>query len=300
LNKQETLCLQQITSKFLYYSRAVDPNMNVALSALALQQTKGTQQTKQDATKFLNYCATHLHATIRYHASDMILKIHSNASYNSEPQARSRMGGHFYLGNKDLHNDTDQGAILASTSIMQAVLSSAAEAEIGALYKNTKKAAILRVTLEEMGYPQPATPVHTDNSTACGIANNNIKQQRSRTIDVRFYWVRDRVRQGKFNIYWQPGKVNLADYYTKHHSAAHHQLVRPLYLHTTPHDSTITSVLPVLRGCAKPAPRHSVPPRVQGIQNTHTNTPAKPCTIVPVYQAVTSHWQGDGGQPTSL
>jgi hypothetical protein len=120
------------------------------------------------------------------------------------------------------------------------------EAEIGALYENTKKAAILHVTLEEMGYPQPATPVQTDNSTACGIANDNIKQQRSRAIDMPFYWVRDHVWQGKLNIYWQPGKVNLADYYTKHHAAAHHQLVRPLYLHMKPHDSPITSAPHVL------------------------------------------------------
>jgi hypothetical protein len=57
---------------------------------------------------------------------------------------------------------------------------------IGALYKNTKKATILHVTLEYMGYPQPATPVQTDNSTACGIANKNIKQQHSRAIDMHF------------------------------------------------------------------------------------------------------------------
>jgi hypothetical protein len=44
LNKQETLCLQQITSKFLYYSRAVDPTMNVALSTLATNQRNATDQ----------------------------------------------------------------------------------------------------------------------------------------------------------------------------------------------------------------------------------------------------------------
>jgi hypothetical protein len=70
LNKSEILQLQQITGKFLYYSRAVDPTMNVALSTLASQQTKGTQHTAQDATKFLNYCATHPNATICYYASD--------------------------------------------------------------------------------------------------------------------------------------------------------------------------------------------------------------------------------------
>jgi hypothetical protein len=88
LGKHEILRLQQITGKFLYYSRAVDPTMNVTLSTLALHQTKATEQTKKDAIKFLNYCATHPVATMRYHASNMILKLHSNALYNSESGAR--------------------------------------------------------------------------------------------------------------------------------------------------------------------------------------------------------------------
>jgi hypothetical protein len=115
------------------------------------------------------------------------------------------------------------GTILATTTIMKSVLSLAAEAEIGALFKNCKKVMILRTTLEEMGWPQPATPMQTDNSTACGIASDTIKQQRSRAIDMRFYWVRDCTKQGHFNIFWRPGSTNLADYFTKHHPAKHHQ-----------------------------------------------------------------------------
>jgi hypothetical protein len=282
LNKEENLRLQQITGKFQYYSRAVDPTMNVALSTLASQQTCGTKLTEIDSNKCLNYFATHPDATIRYRASDMILKVHSDASYNSEPKARSRAGGHFYMGNRDSTAEDKQGTVLASTAIMNAVLASASEAEIGALYENTRKASILRTTLEEMGYPQPPTPVQTDNSTACGIANDNIKQQRSQAIDMRFYWVRDRVQQQQFNIYWAPGKRNLADYYTKHHSATHHQQIRELYLHTTPStnaiNSAIAQALHVLRGCAKPALGSTTVPRVQGNQNAQFqrgNTPAE-------------------------
>jgi hypothetical protein len=154
-----------------------------------------------------------------------------------------------------------------------------------------------------MGYPQPPTPVQTDNSTACGIANDNIKQQRSQAIDMRFYWVRDRIRQGQFHIHWKPGKVNLADYYTKHHSAAHHQQVRHLYLHpeSEPKRQTIpiASALIVLRGCAKPAPRHTTVPRVQGNQNKRTNTPVEPITIAPAQPAATAHRRGDRRQATS-
>jgi hypothetical protein len=116
LGKQEILWLQQITRKFFYYSRAVDPTMNVTLSMLASQQTKATEQTRKDTSKFLNYFASHPRATMRYHASYMILKLRSDALYNSESGACSHMGGHFYLGLRTSDDDTKQGTILATTA----------------------------------------------------------------------------------------------------------------------------------------------------------------------------------------
>jgi hypothetical protein len=99
---------------------------------------------------------------------------------------------------------------------------------------------------------------------------------------MRFYWVRDRVQQQQFNIYWAPGKRNLVDYYTKHHSATHHQQIRELYLHTTPStnaiNSAIAQALHVLQGCAKPTLGSTSVPRVQGNQNAQFqrgNTPAE-------------------------
>jgi hypothetical protein len=67
----------------------------------------------------------------------------------------------------------------------------------------------------------------TDNQVACGIANDSVKQKRSKAMDMRFYWIRDRVRQGQFLIYWRPGETNRANYFTKHH-----RRMRPVYLHT--------------------------------------------------------------------
>jgi hypothetical protein len=254
LTESQNTLLQKITGKNLYFARAVDPTMLVTLSALASQQTKGTEHTMDDAIKFLNYCTTHPNATIRYSTSDMILQCHSDASYLSEPKARSRAGGLFYMGSANIGNAALNGAVLASTSIMKPVLSSASEAEIGALFDNCKKATILRTMLAEMGWPQPATFIQTDNSTACGIANDNIKLQRSRAMDMRFYWVQDRCKQGHFNIFWKPGTTNLADYFTKHHATRHHQLMRPVYLHEDKASAAIANALSILQGCVKPAP----------------------------------------------
>jgi hypothetical protein len=226
--------IQKIVGTLLYYARAVDSTMLVSLSSLASRQSKATERTNQDIDQLLNYCATHPVAILRFHGSDMLLKIHSDAGYLNESKARSRAGGHFSLGNNPGSPHLDNGPILTPTGILKHVASAASEAEYGGLFVNAKEGTIIRRTLHDMGHPQPATSITTDNSTANGIANDTIKQQRSRAIDMRYHWIRDRIVQGHYLVEWQPGSENKADYYTKHHNGAHHQRMRPKYLHCPP------------------------------------------------------------------
>ena len=74
--------------------------------------------------------------------------------------------------------------------------------------------------------------VHCDNATAVGIANNTIKRQRSRSMEMRFFWIGDKIAQEMYDLQWHPGQENLADYQSKHHMGSHHAYVRPWYLHT--------------------------------------------------------------------
>jgi hypothetical protein len=189
------------------------------INVLASEQSKATSVTAEKVIKLLNYCNTRPETKIRYHASDMILHIHSDASYLSENEAKSRAGGFFYMGRS---TNTDRrltnGAILIISKVLKHKMSLAAEAEIGAVFINAKEGAVLRTTLEELGHPQPPTPMETDNTTATGYSNDTIKQKRAKAMDMRFYWIKDRVKQGQFNVYWGPGHQNLADYFTKHHS----------------------------------------------------------------------------------
>eukprot|EP00978_Attheya_sp_CCMP212_P006656 scaffold15448_cov43-Attheya_sp.AAC.2 len=89
---------------------------------------------------------------------------------------------------------------------------------------------MIRIILIEMGHAQPTTPIQVDNSCAAGIANNTVKQRRSKAIDICFYWLKDRECQHQFHIHWRKGAKNLADYFTKHHSPAHHRRMRPTCL----------------------------------------------------------------------
>jgi hypothetical protein len=110
-------------------------------------------------------------------------------------------------------------------------MSLAAEAEIGAFFINAKEGAVLHTTLEELGHPHPPTPMETYNTNAKGYINGTIKQKRTKSMDMRFYWIKDRVKQGQFNVYLGPGYQNLADYFTKHHSPAYHKRMREIYIH---------------------------------------------------------------------
>jgi len=237
--------LQQIIGTLLYYARAVDPTLLVALGSLAAAQANGTEATAIAAVQLLNYCATHPDACIRYKASGMTLYIHSDASYLSEPQARSRAGGHFFLSQVPAdpkqppsQQPAPNGPLHTTSLILRNVMASAAEAELGALFNNAQQATILRTTLMELGHPQPPTPMQADNSTATGIANDTLKQRRSKAMDMRFYWIRDRIHQGHFLVYWRPGILNLGDYFTKHHPTKHHRDMRPVYLQS-PAPSTL-------------------------------------------------------------
>ena len=110
-------------------------------------------------------------------------------------------------------------------------MSSAAKAEIAALFINAKALIPIRQALIKMSYPQPPTKMKTDNSTANGFANSTINEEKSKAIDMRFHWLKFREYQQQFQFYWAPGKTYLADYFTKHHSPAHHKAVQPIYLH---------------------------------------------------------------------
>jgi hypothetical protein len=100
LTAQQCLTIQKVTGSVLYYARAVDPIVLMSLNDIATEQTKAIEQTQATTNQMLDYLATHPDATIRYHVSDMILYIHSDASYLSVSNAQSRLGGLFFLGNK--------------------------------------------------------------------------------------------------------------------------------------------------------------------------------------------------------
>ena len=142
----------------------------------------------------LEYLDNFPNANLVYYACGMQLQVEFDASYNAEAGATSRAGGVYYLGQRTA--DFVNGPIDETSVRIDAVCASVAEAEYASIFINARKACVLRQTLKDLGHPQGTTPMSVDNKCAQGLANDTVKRRRSKAIDMRFHWIRDRVRQG--------------------------------------------------------------------------------------------------------
>ena len=230
--------VQSTTGLLLYYARAVDYTMLTALQEIASEQAKPTEDTLKKCKRLLDYAATYPNAILRFHASDMILHTDTDAAYLVLPRARSRYAGFYYLSDKmsDYATGTPMpnGAILVECRSLRNVVSSAAEAECGGTFENAQHAIpIAHILNRVFKHPQPpdGTPMVTDNSTSKDLLTHLIKPKKSKTWDMRYHWLEDRIKGKQLQLIWKPGKCNRADYFTKRHPPAYHKLMRPKYLH---------------------------------------------------------------------
>jgi len=143
-------------------------------------------KTKATVMQFLDYLATKEEAIITYNASNMILQVHSDVGYANEKRARSCAGGHFFLSNSN-SSAPNNGAILTMLTIIKAVMSSAAVAELGVLFLYAKETVFIRQILTEMGHRQPHTPIQTDNTTVEAVINNRVQPKQLKATDMRIH-----------------------------------------------------------------------------------------------------------------
>jgi hypothetical protein len=222
--------IQKVNGKFIWYGRGVDGTILTPLSAIAAKQSNPTVHTMQQSQQLLDYLVMQEPAVLTYCKIEMVLAVHSNASYLNEEEARSRAGGHHFLS-EGVPFPPNNGVIHNVAEIIKGVMSSAAKAELGAMYINARKAVKERKILDAMGHKQLATSLQVDKSIAKGIVNKRVQPKHTKAMDMHFHWLQDcSIKQKQFRFYWRPGPMNYADYWMKHHPAAHHRNMRPVFL----------------------------------------------------------------------
>ena len=229
LNKENTKKVQSIVGSLLYYARSIDCTLFPALNTMATNQAAPTENSLRQCHRLLDYIATYPNVTIQFHASNMQLHVDSDAAYLVAPKARSRIAGYFSLESHQ-PNPTPHGPILVECRTLRHVVASSAEAEIAGIFHNAQIAIPIRYMLQQLGHPQPRTPIKTDNATASSFVKDNITQKWSKSWDMRYYWLRDKIAQAMFKIDWASGKSNAADYFTKHFPGTYHRAIRKKYV----------------------------------------------------------------------
>jgi hypothetical protein len=104
----------------------------------------------------------------------MVLEVHKDASYLSNPNARSRAGGHFFLSS-NTPIPPNNGEVLNIAHIIKNVMSSATEAELAGSYIMACEAVYIRIILKELGHKQPPSPLQTDNAMADAVINGKVQ-----------------------------------------------------------------------------------------------------------------------------
>ena len=197
----------------------------------------------------------------------MNLKVDSDAAYLVLPNAKSRVAGHFYLEAvptpHKAYPGTKNAPILTECHTLRNVVSSAAEAECGGVFHNCIVALGLRNTLNEMGHPQQKTIITTDNTTATSFVHSVMRAKRSKSWDMKWNWLRERTAQDQFEVRWEKGATNQADYFTKHHSPRIHKALRHDYVlkgfHTHQTTNQIKKCLTPVQTC-KGVLKYSIAP----------------------------------------
>ena len=214
LTDAEILENQQIVGCGLWYSRMIGSTTLTAINIIATEQSEHRSSIQPKIDRYLGHLMQHPNVTVRFHASDMQYRVFGDVSHNSVSRGRSRAGGYGWFGWKSDPLRLN-GSVFTMSSVLDVVTSSACEGEYGAAYMVARHTVWIRAIARALGHPQDPTHLYCDNTCAVGLAGDTLKTAKTKAIDLRFHWLRDRVRQGQFHIIWVPTEDNLADFFTK-------------------------------------------------------------------------------------
>ena len=191
----------------MYYVRAVYNKLLFSLSAIGAHQDAVSQQINKAINQLIDYSATYPADGILYYSSNMVICAHSDAGFHNESKGRGRVGALILLSENDPMPKWN-GPVLTLAHIIKFVMSSASEAELGAIFITAQEMLATRNTLEEMRWPHSKLPIQTENSSTEVLVSNKSVPRKIKTTDPLFHWLRRWESQGQFRYYLARGGLN--------------------------------------------------------------------------------------------
>lgn len=197
----------------LYAAILTRPDISFAVQDLAKNMQASTEEHWTIGKRVLRYLKSTCEIGITYGPSSlaadpMVLVGYSDSDWGGDKATgRSTSAYVFMLG----------GACVSWASVLQKTVAlSSAEAELMASTEAAKEAIYLRLLLSDLGFPQEeATVIYEDNQACIKMSENPVHHKKSKHINMRYYFVRDKVEEGEIKLIYIPTAEQLADLLTK-------------------------------------------------------------------------------------
>ena len=220
LDKHGSENFHSVTAKLLFLSKRTRPEICVAVSFLTSRVQESTEQDMGKLKRVLRYLlgTKHLGITLEADAQVIRLRCFVDASYGVHKDCKSHTGTVISLGS---------GPVLVKSVKQKINTKSSTEAELVGLSDSMSVIIWCRNFLEEQGYKMPPAQVFQDNmSTIAMVRSGKPTSDRTRHINIRFFFIHDREKNGEIKIEYRSTETMLADILTKPLQGEQFELLR--------------------------------------------------------------------------
>lgn len=198
---------QELIGCLMYLSVTSRPDISYACSYLSQFNSKHNEEHWQAAKRVLRYLKGTADRALVYRKSNEEITGYTDADYASDATNRKSYTGYcFIYANAVVSWECRKQTTIAMSSC---------EAEYMALSESAKEAVHLRGLLSELVNFSKAINIYNDNQSAQKVANNPILNRRTKHIDVRFHFIREKIANGEVKLAYLPTSKMIADICTK-------------------------------------------------------------------------------------
>jgi hypothetical protein len=208
LNRLDHDEFHSMVARLLYLAKRVRPDILLPVSFLATRVQNSTEDDQAKLKRVLMYLngSSSLGIILRPDKAGT-LNVSIDSSYGVHADGKSHSAMSIAFG---------AGSILAQSTKQKLVSKSSTESELIALSDKCSLAIWSRDFLLSQGQEIGPAQVWQDNmSTIALTQKGGSTSERTRHINIRYYWVKDRIGSGELKVEYQPTEEMIADILTK-------------------------------------------------------------------------------------
>jgi hypothetical protein len=194
-------------AKLLYLAKRVRPDILLPCGYLATRVHDARESDRKKLNRIFKYLNAYPKLGLTFGSDGPVsVKCYADESYGVHADGKSHTGSNIVVG----------GTVLAHSTKQQIVTKSSTEAELVAASDMGSQLIWVRDFLLGQGYDVGPAVLYQDNqSTMALLKRGSAASSRSRHINIRYFWLKDRVELGELEVIYMPTEDMVSDLLTK-------------------------------------------------------------------------------------